>query len=744
MNQLAKHLLQLLLALMGLMGSGAWAQIPGLPGADEVTTVRSEQAEATLIAHSPNGLSPGATLWLGLQLQHSPHWHSYWKNPGDSGLPTRLEWQLPPGVTAGDIQWPTPRKFPLGSLANYGYDGQVLLAAPVHLPDDWRGDRLDVRLHASWLVCKTECIPEEGDFRMTLKADHPVTVHGLVFEAAARTIPKDVSPGASTAGVTPSFLTLTVDTLPPSWRGQALEAFPEPGNLIEPGGAWTQSWNGTRWQAQLPLHPMRSDAPTQVTVVLAAPQLLTGRGEPPLAGVRLTLPVTGHWPAAAAPVGISPALEAALNRNAAAATPPASNAPGSLWWALAGAFLGGLILNLMPCVFPVLAIKMLAFTQHTSDGSPDDRARARRMHRASGLAYTVGVVLSFMALGGLLIALRAAGEQLGWGFQLQSPAVVAALAALFTLIGLNLAGLFELGQVLPSGMASLQARHPVVDAFLTGVLATAIASPCTAPFMGASLGWAMALPGPHALAVFAAIGLGLALPYLAASWLPALAHALPRPGAWMNTFKQLMAFPMFATVVWLVWVLGQQSGIHGAAALLGWLVMLTMVVWAWGLGGRSRWWLGGVSTAALLALTLAWTPLVLSEESASPAPNAAASDATALAPGVWHPWSAQRLSALRDAGRTVMVDYTAAWCVTCQYNKRTTLDRPELLADLARQEVVLLRADWTRRDPAVTAALAEVGRNGVPTYAVYRADQPPRLLSELPTAAEVRQAIGAP
>jgi thiol:disulfide interchange protein DsbD len=354
-----------------------------------------------------------------------------------------------------------------------------------------------------------------------------------------------------------------------------------------------------------------------------------------------------------------------------------------------------------------------------------------------GLAYTAGVVLSFLALGAVLLALRSAGEQLGWGFQLQSPAVVAALAVLFTLIGLNLAGLFEIGNLLPSRLATLQARNPTTDAFLTGVLASAIASPCTAPFMGASLGLAIGLPPVQALAVFGMLGLGMALPYLAASWVPAVARLLPRPGAWMQTFRQLMAFPMFATVVWLLWVLGQQSGIDGAAALLMLLVVLALVVWALGLRGRSRGVLAGLSLVGLAWLAWSVGPNVTRLQD----DTAAATVATSVQGVRWEPWSPQRQADLLAEGRPVFIDFTAAWCVTCQYNKRTTLSDETLLADMASRNVALLRADWTRRDPAVTEALARLGRNGIPVYAIYKNGQAPQVLSEIITVEEVRVAL---
>jgi len=424
--------------------------------------------------------------------------------------------------------------------------------------------------------------------------------------------------------------------------------------------------------------------------------------------------------------GVSPALQSALNSNAAGSSSQPVASSLTLWAALAGALLGGLILNLMPCVFPVLAIKVVGFTRHAND---------KRAHAVSGVAYTAGVVLSFVALGALMLGLRAAGEGLGWGFQLQSPAVVAVLATLFTVIGLNLFGLFEFGQMLPSGLATLQARHPLVDSFLSGVLAVAVASPCTAPFMGASLGFAIGLPAMQALLIFATIGLGLALPYLAASLVPAIARALPRPGAWMDTFKKFMAFPMFATVAWLVWVLGQQSGIDGAGALLALLVALTFVIWALTLRGRERAVTATISIAALALLTGAIGQNVIKPMDNLPATQAGGSQ------NGWQHWEPGRVDQILATGQPVFVDFTAAWCVTCQYNKKTTLSNKDVLADLDAKKVVLLRADWTRRDPAITAALQQLGRNGVPVYVFYKAGNTPVVLSEILSVDEVRAVL---
>jgi len=695
------------------------------------TVVKSDQARAELLAHAPEGAAPGKPVWLGLQLTHAPDWHTYWKNSGDSGLPTELQWTLPPGVTAGPIAWPTPRKFPLGTLANYGFDGTVLLPVPLTVDPSFTGKDIEVKLYASWLICRKECIPEEGNFSLRLPVQGSTALNGRAFEATFAAAPSDQPAAGSMLQPEAKLLKVALAGLPAAWRGKPLEFFPETPGLIEPGSPWTQAWEGERWTASLPLSPFRSDSPASVPLVVAMANP-PGVG-PASPGVRLEPPVQGAWPAAAPlPTAAAPeALVAALQENAAraAGVPANSGPPITLWAALLGALIGGMILNLMPCVFPVLAIKVLAFAKQAND---------RAAHRANGLAYSAGVVLSFLALGGLLLGLRSAGEAIGWGFQLQSPAVLATLAVLFTVIGLNLAGMFEFGSVLPSSVASLQAKNPTADAFLTGVLATAIASPCTAPFMGASLGLAIGLPTVQALAVFGTLGLGMALPYLAASWWPAVARALPKPGAWMNTFRQLMAFPMFATVVWLLWVLGQQSGIDGAAALLMLLVVLALLVWALGLKGKGRATLTGLTVVGLL--WMGWTigPNVTRLQAAQ---GTSAPIATAVAGLSWQPWSAEQQAATLAEGRAVFIDFTAAWCVTCLYNKSTTLANEAVLADMATKNVALLRADWTRRDPAITAELARLGRNSVPVYAIYKNGQPPHLLSEVLSVDEVRAAL---
>ena len=701
-------------AVLLIFGSAFALRVEAQPLKSVVTT---ERARAELLAHAPEGVEPGKALWVGLQLAHQPEWHTYWKNSGDSGLPTQLTWTLPPGVEAGEIAWPIPKKYPIGNLANYGYSGTVLLPVPLTVTPQFKpsllGGDLEIKLKAQWLICRQECVPEEGEFALKIPARSATALYANVFNASFQAQPRPL-PGAGTVRIDGKMLKVSVPGLPAEAQGKVLGFFPETKEVIETAAPVTQSWDGKVWNAVVPLSAQRSESPALMPLVLTL-------GDK---GWRTEAQVIGQWPQVAAAPGVSPALEEALRRNSL--SQPASAMSLTFAAALLGALLGGLILNLMPCVFPVLAIKVMSFARHADD---------RRGHRVSGLAFSAGVVVSFVLLGALLVGLRAAGQQLGWGFQLQTPLVGATLAALFTVIGLNLAGVFEFGAFLPNKLATLESRHPVVNSFLSGVLAVAIASPCTAPFMGASLGLAVTLPTPQALLVFAALGFGMALPYLAAGWIPAVAKLLPRPGPWMATLRQFMAFPMFATVTWLLWVLGQQSGIDGAASLLVLLVAMSMVIWSLTLIGRSRRIVGGISFV-VLALLMWHAGQNITAVDARPA-TAAASE------GSWQAWEPGRVEQILATGRPVFVDFTAAWCVTCQYNKKTTLANPAVMADLSAKNVALVRADWTRRDPAITAALGQLGRNGVPLYVLYQNGRPPVVLSEILSVDEVRSAVAS-
>ena len=705
---LTRRVLSALLSITLSVACFGQAAAQGKPTA----VVATDQVRAELMVHAPDGVAPGKNLWIGLQLAHIPHWHTYWKNPGDSGLATTLEWSLPPGITAGDIAWPLPKKFPIGNLANYGYEGTILLPVPITVSPDFKAPLLsgevEVRLKATWLVCKTECIPQEGDFSLKLPVRSSSALNTAAFEAAWQAEPKRlVGSAANTALIDKQAIQVSVAGLPAAWQGKNLELFAETPEVFETAARWSQQWNGALWSARLPLSAQRSASPAVLPLVLA----LEGNA------TRVETTVQGAWPAPTAALVGTPPPVAQGTGFGRTATPALT-----FWAALAGALLGGLILNLMPCVFPVLAIKVIGFARHATN---------RRVQRVSGIAYTGGVVLSFLGLAVLMLALRSAGENLGWGFQLQDPVVVAMLAALFTLLGLNLAGVFDFGSVLPSSVASFQAKNPAADAFGSGVLAVAVAAPCTAPFMGASLGLAMALPAAEALAIFAALGLGMAAPFLLASQVPAFASLLPKPGAWMDTFRKLMAFPMFATVVWLVWVLGHTSGIDGAGALLALLVALALVAWAATLVGPARTWVGLFAIGALALLLWGLGPTLT--RSTDPSLQNSANG--------WEPWEPGRVEQVVASGRPVFVDFTAAWCITCQYNKQTVLGDSVLLAEFAQRKVVLLRADWTRRDPAITAALHQLGRNGVPVYVLYQAGRPPVVLSEILSVPEVRAVL---
>lgn len=734
----------------GLMALGwslcAGAQLLGPAGANNPAVVQTPQVRAELVALAPQGVTPGQTVWAGLRLTHQPQWHTYWKNAGDSGLPTQLRWTLPAGVTAGDIDWPAPQLIHVATLANYGYEGTVLLPVPLTVSPQFKpqGDHLELRLSANWLVCKEECVPQDGNFVLSVPLRGSTALLAPEFAAARKATPVEHR-GNARIGFDGGRLLLQVQGLPAQWQGQALDVFPETAEIIETArtptrrdrlagapGQGQQQWDAQQvWHASMPLSGLRIEAPEHIPVVLS----LGGTS------LRTVAKVEGAWPPLPVPPSASPSVSTATGAvstlgasNASIMSTAANPSLGGWLLALGAALLGGLILNLMPCVFPVLAIKVLAIARHAG--------AERNTHRAEGVAYAAGVVLSFLALGALMLSLRATGEQLGWGFQLQSPWAVAALAVLFTLIGLNLAGLMDVNLPLPSGLAGMRLRHPLADAFLSGVLAVAVASPCTAPFMGASLGYAIGLPAPQALAIFGALGLGLAAPFLAVAAIPALGNLLPRPGAWMDTLRRFMAFPMWATVVWLLWVLGHLSGVDGAASLLMVLLCMALLVWALGLPGASRRWMAGLALLLTAAALWALGPNIWSASDGSTVAGSGTSGAPLNhADGIWQPWSNERVAQETAAGRAVFVDYTAAWCITCQVNKKTTLSNATVLAAFAKRNVTLLRADWTRRDPAITAALVALGRSGVPVYVLHAPGRAPVVFSEVLGTGDLLRAV---
>jgi thiol:disulfide interchange protein DsbD len=465
-----------------------------LPGGQAV--ISTEQVRAELVAHAPQGVLPGQPLWLGLVLEHQPHWHTYWKNPGDSGLPTTLAWTLPAGFKAGEIDWPTPSRLPIGPLMNHGYEGRLLLPVKVEVPAGYAGDTLSVKLRADWLVCKDVCIPEGGDFALDIPARSAFAAHGADFEAAFAARPRTLAETKASATIGHDGLALEVAGLPAAWAGKAIEFFPEAPGVLDNALPRQAAWDGARWRVRVPLSDQRVDAPARMDAVLVAAGAK--------AGVRVGFDIAGSWPAP----GSTPAPAGVAAPSAAG-----SAAPLGLGLALLFALIGGAILNLMPCVFPVLSMKALALAKKGGG----DLAGAR----AGGFAYTAGVVLSFLALGGALVALRGAGEAVGWGFQLQSPLVVAALALVFFAIGLNLMGVFEVGTRLQ-----------------TAAIFTALTQPV-----------------PVALTIFAALGLGMAAPYLALTLSPGLVRLMPKPGLWMVRLGINRALWLFG-IVQLVSIFG--------------------------------------------------------------------------------------------------------------------------------------------------------------------------------------------
>jgi thiol:disulfide interchange protein/DsbC/DsbD-like thiol-disulfide interchange protein len=667
--------------------------------------VKTEHVEAELVTEKA-GAEPGKPATVGLKLRMAEHWHTYWKNPGDSGLPTRIQWVLPEGWKSGEIQWPYPKPLPVGPLMNYGYEDEVVLLTELAPPASAKPGEYPVKAKAEWLVCKDVCIPEKGELDLTVRVAAATPAPEPRWQAhieRARNMLPVAAPGWKFDSALQSGK-LVVRMTPPA--GTAVPAgiafFPDREQLIEPAAPQrlTREGNAVRIEMKLADPP-----PTGVTAVNGV--AVAEAGWPGLArkAIEVQAPVNASMPVAAA--GSTGA--------------GADGIGGSALAALAFALVGGILLNLMPCVFPVLGIKVMGFVEHA-------HGDARAM-RVQGWIFAAGVVLSFLALAGLMLALRAGGAQLGWGFQLQSPAVVAALAALFFVLALNLSGVFEWGAFAQSLTSNLTAKGRYADAFLAGVLASVVATPCTAPFMGAAVGFTLTQSATLALAVFAMLGIGMALPVLALAHFPGLLKRLPRPGAWMETFKQVLAFPLYATVAWLTWVLGAQSGNDAVLALLAGLVLIAMGAWMYGRWEHdARPWRAAV--AAILALTgalVAW-PGPAGSPSASGAPAARAGELA------WEEWSPEKVASLTASGRAVFVDFTAAWCVTCQVNKRVALHNAAVVREFGARGVVPLRADWTRQDPRITAALSALGRNAVPVYALYLpGESEPRLLPELLT-----------
>lgn len=730
--------------------------------------VTTSHVRAELVAYAPQGIQPGQNIWLGLKIEHQPNWHTYWKNPGDTGLPTTLQWHLPAGLAAGEIQWPVPQRLPIENIiVNYGYDGTILLPVPVTVAPDFQADPLQplhISLRADWLACHIECVPEGGDFVLSLPAQQSTVSEIGLFETTLQALPQPQQGIEAQVQVNDASGSLTwrIQGLPQAAQGQGVHLFPENPDIIANTGAMQSGWEGDTWTATYALSDNRTQTPSQLSAVLVLSESNGGAAPSPAnqpkQAIQLVAPVGGQWPALRT-ISIPPALQAGIDadRNASQlaglsaggqtqGTLPLPSSSGiSFAGALLLALLGGLLLNLMPCVFPVLSIKALTFAQ--------SGAHTRSMHVVTGLAYGLGVILTMLLLAGIMLALRAGGAGLGWGFQLQSPVFVAMLAALFVLIGMNLMGVFEVRLFLPAGLCGLKGKTPVFDAFFSGIVSVLIATPCTAPFMGAALGVALILPAWQALLIFLMLGVGLALPLVLVACLPALVKWLPRPGAWMVTFRQLMAFPMLATVLWLVWVVGLQAGVNGAVALLAILLMLAFFVWVVGWAQHAPQKKTGANQVApvlrsvllaasfgLFVISLVWLGPVLRQ---THAPQHSAVSSSPMQAAAWQPWSSERVRQLQAQNKPVFIDFTAAWCVTCQFNKQTTLMQPQVLQAFADKDVVLLEADWTRHDPLIAQELQRLGRSGLPVYVLLWPGRDPQLLPEVLTPGIVLDALNS-
>ncbi|NNF59182.1 MAG: thiol:disulfide interchange protein [Rhodothermaceae bacterium] len=667
----------------------------------------SPYSDAVLLSDGTH-VQPGVPFEVGLHMTMEPDWHSYWLNPGDSGTATALTWTLPEGFEAGPILWPYPEQIVLPPLVSYGYSEEVLLLVRITPPADLAVSEVTLAAKADWLICADVCLPATADVSLSLP------VH------AAAPAP---GPDAELFAETRAMLPTTVE----AWRVEASETDTGYALHLDAPAGWSGDLEGVYFYADAPAviqHP----AAQPVADTEEGPRLALERSEFAMApeerltGV-LVAPEGMTWEGTHRALAVDVPVETAMLASAETASP-------SLWIALLFALFGGVILNLMPCVFPILSIKILGFAQ--------GRTAERATIRTHGLVFGLGVMVSFLVLAGVLLGLRAGGEQIGWGFQLQNPWFVGALALLLFGIGLNLAGVFEVGFGLASAGGRLDRGKGLSGAFWSGVLATIVATPCTAPFMATSLGWALAQPAWAALLVFAVLGTGMALPYVLLSLFPAWIERLPRPGPWMETLKQALAFPMFAAAVWLVWVFGLQRGINGAALLL--LAMTLVALGAWLLGR----WTATTSTARmrLVTRTLAGLMLVLALVAVQRGTKQQAAGTTVPEGADWQPYDPAAVTQLVADGQPVFVDFTAAWCLSCQANKAVALSTGVVQEAFRTKGVTTFRADWTNYDPVITEALERFDRSGVPLYVLYPGDgRPPELLPALLTSGIVLDAL---
>ncbi|HVU17437.1 MAG TPA: thioredoxin family protein [Candidatus Didemnitutus sp.] len=682
--------------------------------------VRNHAVTAELVARDAS-IQPGHPFWVGLKMVHDEHWHSYWINAG-TGYPTTLEWTLPPGFKAGEIEWPTPHvvRTTDNQVTGLGYEGENILFVRITPPADLApGTPVTLKAKAAWLMCKEVCMPGEAALDLTLPvaagtpAANPTVAPDFDRRLAALPAPDpDWTTKVSRAGKKLT-LHLTASGKANGFQPGELHFFDRDGILDYAAPQTLRGGNGS-FDLELTL---ADDAKPEIARLVGVLSSSTGwREGQGYAAIAIDDPIGG----AASTSTATPAS------TAGAGSANQTNFGGQVLLA----FFGGLILNLMPCVFPVLGIKILGFVNQSGSD--------RRKVTLHGLVFTAGVLISFWVLAGLLLALRAGGEQLGWGFQLQSPAFVFSIALFLLIFALNMSGLFEVGLAATGVGGQLQMKDGYAGSFFTGALATLVATPCSAPMLAPALGAALSLDAVHSFALFTVIAIGLSLPYLLLSIFPQAVKLLPRPGAWMETFKQLMAFPLYATVGALLWVLAAQTREDDYALLLivfG-LVLAAMSAWVYGrfaqaYGKPVRQRFGRI---AALVLLLAGVAVGWPKKAAPPKPGEAVV--------TWEKWSPEAIKAAQAGGHFVYVDFTARWCATCQANKAAVFHSSEVLTELKKRNVVLLRGDWTSADPAITAELARWGRSAVPFDLIYAPGKPdPVVLPELLTPGKVMEAF---
>jgi thiol:disulfide interchange protein len=707
-------------------------------------TVATDNVKARLVSEVA-AVGPGQTFWVALELEIRDGWHTYWRNPGDSGQATSLKWELPPGFTAGEIVWTTPHRFEIAPLVNYGYAKHAVHLVQISAPKDLKagspvaGTPAILSAKASWLVCSDVCIPESADLQ--LKIPQNAQAGGLdpaassLFTTARSELPT-TQPAPTSARIQGDqlIINLSREWGPILSQIKTLTFFPYAEGSIEyaPPQKLTRNGDSVELAMKIGYQPPKAGAIRGVLV--ATEQNATQSDTVP---IEISADFSG---AGADQVKAGPRFSPGVAEQSAAAPLTQSNKEPehSLVVLMLLAIAGGLILNLMPCVFPVLSIKAI----HVVEQAKKDPGAVR----AKGLVFAAGVISSMLCLAAVLLALRAGGEEIGWGFQLQSPLFLTLMIYLLLAVGLNLSGVFEVGGGLAGVGDGLTHGEGYSASFFTGVLTTLVATPCTAPFMAAAVGAALTQSAINALCIFAALGLGLALPYVLLSFAPWMRRVLPKPGAWMDTLKQVFAFPIYASAAWLLWVLSHETSSFGLGAALAGTVLIGLAAWAYQKSSSSS---GGgrvtVIATAIVAVLLAIILPVRFADVASAAPGAAAGDTAQARQGVdeWQPYSAARVADLRAAGRPLLVNFTASWCLTCLVNERNAFSDSAVQEIFRSKKVTLMKGDWTNRDPAITHALAAFGRAGVPLYVVYNSKpgSEPLVLPQILTASVVQNAF---